>query len=1019
MPDHSPPVSPSAASQLCYRRAALRVTAAFFAAVLAAAGSPSSSAKAAAQKAAPAATNAKPAPAATNAKPTPAAVPPDEIGIVDGIPITQVEWDRLAKPYFDEVQVRAGRALTDDETRLLKHNVLDELIRERLWLADARRRSMKVADADIDSRMKQSQFFKANGVVDEGKFQAFKASPTSNYPELRAQVERTLVLEEYARWMERRFGPRETELKKTFEERTSQASLKFAVVGPDAVSLEPQATASQVRAYYDAHPDEFMGPEEAHIQCIRIPATPPAEAAGSDSAKEAASRAALKAANELLAELRSGSISGEAAAKPHGGIHDPGWFRIGEPVRGLGRSEALNAAVRAAEPGEWVRDPLRLGPFYVLVHLMERRPSQRLPFHDVTSQAKRKADTAIREAEIDSLARIDVREHPGNYYVPRITVTWLSRGYDTFQAGKPPTSKEIEKRLARLRRESGIPDTARAWSDSVRVGVPDLIQWERKREDAAKIFRDVVARLKKKEDPAKVASRYSATVGTLTRYREEPPTVPSLVDGALLDTLYLLRPKDVLGPRWKADSIFAVRVDQLQPDFLPPYEASRPAAHAAVVEQRRAQMAREAEGYFKEHRSSYRTPNRWIIDYALFRRAKPETVPVADDSIATYWRDHPAEFTEPGKARVRHILIGFRPSDGPDAREAARLKATEARRRIAGGEDFGTVAREVSDDTGSAAKGGELGELTRGSVVKEFGDVAFTIPVNELSEVFETKYGFHVLQVESRKPDHLRPLSDCVEEIHGVMGRDIADSLARRAALDFLAAAAKTESLPDSAPARRAGWTRSAPLASGEPLGTIGPALWLEKTMSGLADGAAAETPIDVQDGYLVVRRVRDVPAEPATFDQVRERVISDYQAQRRRALSDSLDHALRPAYEAGADPESLFMPVGGLRYSRQFGREGPIPDLSRDMTLARDSTYLSRVFATPPGGRLVPLSGNLGTLYAVVDTVIVLPPSEFAKHRDALLHELIDERVEAWTVRLRSKAPIRIHRKDLRALLE
>jgi len=968
--------------------------------------------KAAASPAAP--------PTGNAAKPAPAAVPPDEIGMVDGIPITQAEWDRLAKPYFDEVQVRAGRALTDDETRLLKHNVLDELIRERLWLADARRRSMKPADADIDSRMKQSPFFKNNGVVDEAKFQAFKSSPTSNYPELRAQVERTLVLEDYTRWMERRFGPREAELKKTFEERTSQASLRFAVVGPDMVTLEPQATASQVRAYYDAHPDEFLGPEEARIQYIRIPATPPTgDAANPDSSKEAAAKAALKGATELLGELKTGSISAESAGKPHGGLQEPGWFRIGDPVRGLGRSEPLSAAVRSTEPGEWVREPLRLGPFYVLVHLMERRPSQRLPYREVTAQAKRKADTALRDAEIDSLARIDVQAHPANYYVPRITVTWLSRGFDTFQAGKPPTPKEIEKRLGQLRRESGVSDTARAWSDSVRVGVPDLIQWERKRADAAKIFRDVVARLKKKEDPAQIAARHAATVGTLSRYREEPPTSPSLVDGALLDTLYLLRPMDVFGPRWKADSIFAVRVDKLQPDFLPPYEASRPAAHAAVVEQRRAAVAREAEGYFKDHRGSYRTPTRWVIDYALFRKMKPESVQVSADTIAAYWKEHPVEFTEPGKAQVRHVLIGFRAQDGPEAREAARERAAAARKRIAGGEDFGAVARDMSDDSGSASKGGELGEITRASVVKEFADVAFTIPVGELSQVFETNYGFHVLQVESRKPDRLRPLSECVEEIHIVIGRDLADSLARHAALDFLAAAAKTDSAPDADTARRAGWTRSAPLAPNEPMGTMGPALWLDKTIRPLADGETAPAPVDLQDGYLVVRRVREVPAEPATFDQVRDRVIADYQFQKRRALADSLDHALRPAFEAGADPESLFMPVGGLRYSRQFGREGPIPDLSRDMSLARDSTYLSRVFATAPGGRLPPLSGSLGTLYAVVDTVIVLPPSEFAKHRDQLLHELVDERVEAWTARLRSKAPIRIHRKDLRAFLE
>ena len=66
----------------------------------------------------------------------------------------------------------------------------------------------------------------------------------------------------------------------------------------------------------------------------------------------------------------------------------------------------------------------------------------------------------------------------------------------------------------------------------------------------------------------------------------------------------------------------------------------------------------------------------------------------------------------------------------------------------------------------------------------------------------------------------------------------------------------------------------------------------------------------------------------------------------------------------------------------------------------------------------LPPIRGSMGTLYAVVDTVEVQPPAEFAKHRDTLLRELVDQRVEAWTQRLRSKAPIRIHRKELRAQL-
>ena len=946
---------------------------------------------------------------------SPAVVPPDEIGIVDGIPITQAEWDRLAKPYFAEVEVRAGRPLNDDERKLLRRNVLDELIRERLWLADARRRGMKVPDVEIDSRMKQSEFFKSGGRVDEAKFQAFKSSPTSNYPELRAQVERTLQLEEYERWMERRFGPREAELKKTFEERTSQASIRYAVIGPDAVSLEPEATAAQVRAYYDAHPDEFMGAEEAHIQYIRISAN--AEGAASDSSKEAVSRAAQKTATDILAQLRSGA-SAEALAKSHGGIQDPGWFRVGDPVRGLGRSDALTAAIRAGTPGEWIREAVRIGPYHVVVRLAERRDAERQPFREVAAQAKRKADTAIREEAIDSLARAEVRAHPNEFLVPRLNASWVARSVDSFDPGKPPSAKDVEKRLTRLRQTMHIPDSSRAWIDSVRAGLPEVMRQERRREQAARTFRDVMSRLKQREDAAKVASRYAAVPGSFARYRGEPPTAPLLVEGSLLDTLYALRPMDVVGPRERADSIFAVRVDRIDPNFQPPYEAVRPAAHAAVLEQRTERIAHEAEGYYREHRGSYRTPTRWVIDYVLFKPSKPEDIKVPDDSIAAYWREHPIEFTEPGKAHVRHVLISFRAADGSSARETARKKALAARKRIVDGEDFGTVAREVSEDTGSASKGGDLGEITRGATVKEFGDVAFTVPVGEVSDVFETRFGFHFLQVESRKPDRLRPLADCTEEIHGVLGRDLADSLARRTTVEFLASASKAGVSFDSLAARHGGATRSKPTAGGEPLGTLGPALWLEKVVAPLPDGSVAPAPVALTDGYLAARRVREVPPEAASFEQVRDRVVADYQVQRRRALADSVDGIVRTAFEAGADPDSLFVPFGGLRFSRQFGREGPIPDLSRDPSLARDSTYLSRVFASQPGGRLPPLKGNIGTLYAVVDTVAVLPPEEFAKHRDTLLRELIDQRVEAWTQRLRSKAPIRIHRKDLRAQL-
>ena len=99
--------------------------------------------------------------------------PDDEVlAIVDGIALTRLQWDRLAEPYFQEVAARAGRNLTDDEKSLLRKNVLEELIRERLWVADAKRRGFTVTEAELDARLSRNEFFKTNGISLSRKFVA-------------------------------------------------------------------------------------------------------------------------------------------------------------------------------------------------------------------------------------------------------------------------------------------------------------------------------------------------------------------------------------------------------------------------------------------------------------------------------------------------------------------------------------------------------------------------------------------------------------------------------------------------------------------------------------------------------------------------------------------------------------------------------------------------------------------------------------------------------------------------------
>jgi parvulin-like peptidyl-prolyl isomerase len=962
--------------------------------------------------AAPPSASAPPSRAAKPLPPRGAAPPgPDVIGVVDGVPLRQAEWDRLAAPYFQEVETRAGRKLSDEEKRALRRNLLEELIRERLWLADARRRGMTVSDEAIDARMKSSAFFKVNGKMDESKFLSFKRSPTSNYPALKAQVGMGLLLEDYIRWMERRFGPREAEVRKTFQERTAQATVRYFILGSEAVSLDPEATPKQIRAYYEAHESEFQTADSARIQYVRVPI----EAATTDSARDAAAPAALKAANDLVAAILSGAPV-ETAAQVYGGLHDTGWFRISEPIRGLGKSEALQDAIRGAAPDSWIKTPIRNGPAYLVIRLLDRKAARVQPFREVAAIVKRRADAEVREGLTDSLGRADLRAHPETYAVPRLYATIVARAAVEIDSGAVPTAKEVDKLVDRRRKAAKIKSGNRAWIDSVRTVIPDEIRSQRREEAIQRAFRDTIARLRNGDPGQRVANQTGGVGEQIDLYRGQPIEAPLLVEGALLDSLYTLRAGAIVGPKTARDSVFVVRVDRVDPTFVPPYEAVRQAASSNAQQVRTWALDQETKRYFEGHRDNYLTKPEWIFDYVYFRKGHPDSVAVPESSIVAYYHEHPLEFTAPATAKPRIILFQYRPADGPDAREKARQRAVAARERIEKGEDFAAVAKEVSDDKQSGAQGGAIPQVTKGALMKELVDPIFSLPLGQVSDVIEARNAFHLIRVDERTDEKLRTLSDSRAEIQTFLGEPISDSLAFVAAARFADAASAGGNF-DSLAARAGGAVRSEPIQADESLPGIGPFENVASAIGSLADGAVMPEPVVVGKGYLVARRVSEVKPAPAPYEEVKERVTYDYQMARRRAVADSVDQGIRDAISRGADVEPQFDRFGGMRVSRPFGRTGPIQEFARD-PVARDSTLLERIFSSRPGKVLPPVKSGLGTIYIIVESVTSPPASDFARRRDEVWREIVDQRVEAWTARLRSRAQVTLYRKDLRSLL-
>jgi peptidyl-prolyl cis-trans isomerase C len=85
-------------------------------------------------------------------------------------------------------------------------------------------------------------------------------------------------------------------------------------------------------------------------------------------------------------------------------------------------------------------------------------------------------------------------------------------------------------------------------------------------------------------------------------------------------------------------------------------------------------------------------------------------------------------------------------------------EAEAARQRVSGGEDFATVARELSTDTATAGNGGDLGWFTREEMVPAFADAAFALQPGAISDPVQTEFGWHIIEVAESDPD--RPLTD-------------------------------------------------------------------------------------------------------------------------------------------------------------------------------------------------------------------------------------------------------------------
>jgi len=129
-----------------------------------------------------------------------------------------------------------------------------------------------------------------------------------------------------------------------------------------------------------------------------------------------------------------------------------------------------------------------------------------------------------------------------------------------------------------------------------------------------------------------------------------------------------------------------------------------------------------------------------------------QKIVVSDKEVKSYYDSHLSLFKEPEQVRASHILIKVDPQADKSHKAKARKKIEEVQQRFKSGEDFAALAKEFSQCP-SSAKGGDLGYFKRGEMVKPFEKVAFALKPGEVSDIVETRFGYHLIKVTDKKPE--------------------------------------------------------------------------------------------------------------------------------------------------------------------------------------------------------------------------------------------------------------------------
>lgn len=361
------------------------------------------------------------------------------------------------------------------------------------------------------------------------------------------------------------------------------------------------------------------------------------------------------------------------------------------------------------------------------------------------------------------------------------------------------------------------------------------------------------------------------------------------------------------------------------------------------------------------------------------------TLTIADDKLRAEYNRQIDRYRLPERSKVRHILILTQGLNDADKKKALD-KIQGLQKRAKGGEDFGKLAKEFSEDPGSKDKGGVY-DFTphNGTWVKPFEDAAFNQPVGEVGPVVTTEFGYHVIEVMAREQARVKPF----EEVKGVLANEV-QSAQVQDAMQKAVDSARAEMIKNPSQIEQIAEKyhldvvkTGGKLQANQPMPVLGMATELINAAFAVKLNEFT-TVTKPQAGKLAFAKVDAIEdSRPATFDEVRPQVVAALTNMKAEQAAQAKVKEASAKLSAGEDFKSVAKFLGtDAKTSAELGRDSAIEGVG-------DANAVADLFTKPVGSVVGPIS-VMGQ-FLVAKSIDRVEPSadQFATMRPAIVEAM------------------------------